>query len=413
MIKLNIPNRCYSFIASAACLFIFSANVSAQEIEMTPVSIPQLNYTLAIQKAFTTNIGSLSHQIDYSSNSGSITWKAPYFLKMDNYVGPQVYQGDFTSVVDTSSKITYGGRKYYKIRADVGISVPIYVSISQYIYKYGVNTGQYYDLPYAVDDNSGTTLRNSGGTSCSVIWSNTDGSADCGSVYAYYYQKSSVSGRSGKIYFYMPKIPTNDVSFTNLEVANTKIHTAVSSSNWNAAAQYSRDHVAGEGTVGFRFLLSGSFTMDQSCKIDGGVALEIPLGSIGTPTFTIKGGKPSGYTPKGTTLTFSCKRDIGTTYGGMKWSISPTAASAGSGLDGVLVATPKGESKIDGVGVKITSDAAGNTPVPLGGDKLQSTKVSGSKATATFYAYPTMTTDTRPTGAGDYSATATVTFEVP
>lgn len=413
MIKLNIHNRCCSFIASAACLFIFSANVSAQTFSMQPVSMAQVDYSMVINKTFTANTGSLSHQMDYSSPSGRFTWKGPYFFNYDSFIGPQLYRGDFTNAVDTSSKINYGGRTYYKIKADVGINVPIYVSISQYIYKYVVNTGKYYDLPYTEDNNSGITLRKTGSTTCSTIFNNTDGTANCDGTWVYYYQQSSDFGRSGKIYFYMPKIPTNDVTFTNLEIANTKIHTSLSSDSWNAAYDYSFGHVASEGTVGFRFFLSGSFAMDQSCKIDGGLALEIPLDSINSPAFTTKGGKPSGYTPKGTTLTFSCKRDIGTTYGGMKWSISPTAASAGSGLDGVLVATPKGESKIDGVGVKITSDAAGNTPVPLGGDKLQPTKVSGSKATATFYAYPTMTTNTKPTGAGDYSATATVTFEVP
>lgn len=97
----------------------------------------------------------------------------------------------------------------------------------------------------------------------------------------------------------------------------------------------------------------------------------------------------------------------------MKWSISPTSASSGSGLDGVLVAKPSNGNTIDGVGVKITSDSSGNTPVKLGGDNLQGAEVIGNKAMATFYAYPTMTTDTKPSGGGDFNATATVTFEVP
>ncbi|WP_369462365.1 fimbrial protein [Citrobacter braakii] len=414
MIKLKIRSRCYSLLASAACLFVISGNVSAMVATLQPTSLPNISYTLQVGQSFSNTTGSLSNKLDFNSASGRIVWKNEQFIGSDNYIGPQYFFSDFTPAIDYSNTTSFNGVKYYKIKADVGTNVPLYVAIKQYVYDNGNDVGNYYYVPYTQHNNSGTTVRVKGKDACEFVWSNSGDEWSCSNGNLFLEQNGTISGRSGTIYFYMPKVPTNDVTFTNLEIANTKIHTTIATDSWEEANNYSKNSVIFYGTVYFRFYLSGTFKLDQSCKISGGpVVLEVPLGDIAIPAFTTKGGKPSGYTPKATNLTFTCKRDIGKTYGAMKWSISPTSASSGSGMDGVLIAKPNGGNSIDGVGVKITSDSAGNTPVKLGGDNLQSATVSGNNATATFYAHPTMTKDTKPSGGGDFNATATVTFEVP
>lgn len=415
LIRSKLRSCHYSLLIPAVCLYIVSENASAVTASATlNGGVPNVNYTMQVDKLFTGTVGSLAEQTEFSSPSGAMNWRFPNKTNTLNIFGPQVFKVDFTSAVDTSSTTTYGGIKYYKVSTDVGSNIPLYVAIRQGIYDNTADAMSYYFVPYLEHNNSVTEIQTmSSYSDCVNTWNNTEDLYTC-SLTIDINQRGSVSGRNGTIYFYMPKIPTNDITFTGIEIAKGKIHSAYSTDSWSAARDYSKSVVGSQGYDYFHFFLSGTLRMDQSCQISNGpVVLEVPLGNIVSSTFTTKGGKPSGYTPKPTILTFSCKRDIGDTYGAMKWSISPTSASSGSGLDGVLVAKPSNGNTIDGVGVKITSDSSGNTPVKLGGDNLQGAEVIGNKAMATFYAYPTMTTDTKPSGGGDFSATATVTFEVP
>jgi hypothetical protein len=375
------------------------------------------NLTLNINDTITQQSSNITYVKEFSATA-AVVWE---YHNIDNlegliYVGGQVFDGKYTSAVDTGKSITYGGIKYYRYAGDLNkLDSDMYVAVEQHIWDNGNDVDGKYFIPYKKDNNSGITV-NYFKRTCSFNWKNSDDQYLCrndnsGNMMLEITQAASVSGRSGKIYFYLPKMPTQEVTFNNVHIATTSIASAASDVSWEKSTEVASNS---NGTPVFDFYLNGSLRFDNSCKIDGPVAIEVPMGALSSIAFTTKGAPPAGFTPKANTLKFVCAKSIPNSYGGMKWSITPTAASDGSGTEGVLLAKPVGANTIEGLGVKITSDAAGNKVIPLRG--LQEAPISGSSknvATATFYAYPTMLTDRKPSGGGDYSDTATVTFDVP
>lgn len=419
MNKLPMVKSRKSLLSFIAIIFlaINTAPVSAWSTLGVYKSSANSNLTLNINDTITQQTSNITYVKPFSATA-SVVWE---YHNIDNlkgliYVGGQVFDGKYTSVVDTGKSVTYGGIKYYRYTGGPGtVDADMYVAVEQHIWDNGRDIDGTYFIPYKKDNNSGITVNYSNRV-CSLNWKNSEDTYSCfrdnqGNMMLEITQSATVSGRSGKIYFYLRKMPTQEVVFNNVLIATTKVASAASDSSWetSTSAAYSSN-----GTPVFNFYLNGSLRFDNACKIEGPVAIEVPMGVLSSIAFTRKGAPPANFSPVGTTLTFSCKKSIPNSYGGMKWSIIPTAASDGSGSEGVLVARPAGANTISGLGVKITSDAAGNNAIPL--RDLREAPISGTDnnvATATFYAYPTMLTDSKPSGGGDYNATATVNFDVP
>lgn len=414
-----------AFCLALLCAGFISGNTQAKNDLPVTTNVPGVvDYHLDVSSTFSQNKGVVSKKIDYGSDAVTITfyfdWIPGVTYAYQAYLGALAYAGNFDpAAVDTNSTVTYNGLTYHKIKSSrINSSVPFYVSIIQKVVNDigGAYALRDFEIPYVTNNEHGHSLRNECRGIGAINSVHRQGySVQCVNNQIYVDAGwNNISGRSGSISFYAPKIPTETIIFNNLRVATTNMTLAISDVGVTDADQRAESTVAGGGgTPVFEFYLNGELRFDNSCQINGPVVIDIPLGSLAISAFTTKGGKPSGYTPKETKLTFTCVKDIPSTYGGMAWSISPTAISTGSGLDGVLVAKPTGANTVTGVGVKVTSDPGGNTAIKLGGDNLQTAAISGKNATATFYSYPTMTTDQKPTGGGDFEATATVMFEVP
>lgn len=413
-----------AFCLALLCAGFISGNTQAKNDLPVTTNVPGVvDYHLDVSNTFSQTKGIVFKKVDFNSDAVEMIfyfdWIPGVTYTDSAYLGAQAYAGKFDSTaIDSNSTVTYNGLTYHKIKSNrINSSVPLYVSVVQKVVNATGNSNPMYDfeIPYVTNNGFGQSLL--GACAGLGIYNKTGRYgylARCDNNLIYVYAGKNISGRSGSISFYAPKIPTETIIFNNLHVATTKMTLAISDVSVTDADQRAVSTVTGDGgTPVFEFYLNGELRFDNSCQINGPVVIEIPLGSLTTSAFTTKGGKPSGYTPKETKLTFTCAKDIPSTYGGMAWPISPTAISTGSGLDGVLVAKPTGSNTITGIGVKVTSDPGGNTAIKLGGDNLQTAAISGKNATATFYSYPTMTTDQKPTGGGDFEATATVMFEVP
>lgn len=422
MIKLSaiiLPRRMKGFGFSLVCSILSAGNINAASIPFNLKNVTATDYTLDVTSTFSKTTGVFEKNVSYSS-FGSFLWEGNNALGSRKffYVGPQAFRANFNnSIIDVNKKTSYAGRNYYQLKIDSG-AVALYVSVKQNIYDNEADVMQSYDVPFTAHNYSRTDVQyvpvQQVAQRCFISSTNTNDSVTCNGTVVSLSQSSTVSGRSGVIYFYMPKLPTHTIELNNLLIATTDVSSAYSVDSWAAARDDALAAVnSGSGSRVFSFFITGTLRFDNTCKISGPVAIEIPLGSLSTGSFTTKGGKPTSYSPKRTDLTFTCTKDIPSSYGGMKWSITPTAESSGSSLPGVLVAKPTAGNTVNGVGVKVTSDVNGNTPITMGASNLQTAAISGKNATATFYSYPTMTTDNKPTGTGDYTATATVMFEVP
>lgn len=374
-------------------------------------------YTLGFNDTMNSKSGAITHQKPYSG-SGSAIWVAEDVKPESGnfYFGTQYFSGQFTSVVNRGKKTSYEGRTYYQINNSENIDA--YVAIEQEIYNNDTDRNGTYSLPYdAIENVSYTTMTyncsRKGCTSyCFISSSSTNDSVSCTNNSATLTQGSTVSGRSGTIYFYLPRIPTKQLVFNNVLIAYTKEASAISTVDLYAAKDMAEQEVKrGGGYTVFNFRLNATLTFNNTCSVGSAAVAEIPLDALSPDSFTTKEGKPAGYTPKRTDLVFSCEKSIADTFTGINWTMTPTADSDGSGLPGVLRAKAKGSNTVNGLGIKVTKDSGGSTAVNFG--TANSATISGNKATATFWAYPTMTSDTKPSGGGDFIATATVTFEVP
>lgn len=372
--------------------------------------------TLAFEDVMTAKGGEITHSETYGRRGGA-TWSTTNSAGFDTYYfGSQFFKGEFTAAVNKGSFITRDNVKYYKINNTENVEA--YVAIKQQIYdnEAGGDAKDYY-IPYKQDNNSYANMKYKcyasmnycDENSCSAE-SNAGDTTSCSGGNVKLIQASTISGRTGTIYFYLPRIPTKSLIFNNTLIAQTRV-----ASGFSTVSRVDADNKAfvsvDSGKVAFEFILNATLTFNNTCSVGSAAVAEIPLDTLTPDSFTTKEGKPSGYTPKRTDLVFSCEKNIADTFTGMNWTITPTADSDGSGLPGVLRAKAKGSNTVNDLGIKVTKDPGGNTAVNFG--TANSATIDGNKATATFWAYPTMTSDTKPSGGGDFIATATVTFEVP
>lgn len=395
-----------------------SASFATDAVLTTNVTSKSYYFTV------TTEFSNRSGQVDKSysySDQGTFTYAGNIpFNNQEWVIGPQYYRGRYNSNhVDTSKSLIYKGRTYYKITSIT--SANIYISARQMVYNNETDVANYYDFPYEEHNSALATLKltynpTTGSATCQELYNNAGLVISCAGKQGQgdgrlMVGMNTASARSGDIYLYMPNIPTREVVFNNVLITSSTVSGMGMSDNGNIHRATSNSRNAPQYDQ-FDFYLNGTLKFNNNCRLlntTGGIAVNFK--DLLPGAFTGKGKKPTNVTPVKTDIVFNCDKDIGNTYSGMDWSVTATAASQSS-EPGILKATGSAGNTINNLGVKLTKDANGTTPISITGGENAAT-ISGTNATATFYAFPTMISDTKPSGAGGYIATATVTFNVP
>lgn len=327
--------------------------------------------------------------------------------------GPMWFKNTFwPSNVNINSSVSYNGMTYYKMMnvADNDI----YVAWKQIVHDYSTNSSKWYTTPFEVSDYSRwRCMYHDDGT---LTVKNNDAEVSGGecsdTTISIPVRPGEVAG-TGTLYFYFPKKPTKTVVFNNYRLADMSITNIMPPSY-----QY---NYPGDGTMApyLQIVLTGSLTFNNACRVstNGGLAVEVPLGALSTSQFTTKGTLPNGYTAKTTNIEFSCDNDIPGTYGSnsVKWSVNAaTESTSAEASNGILKAVAAGSGNtINNLGVQLKSPQNNNNAINATGAVNYPTTISGNKATAQITAYPTMINGTKPSGSGDFKATATVTFNIP
>ncbi|PLR40666.1 hypothetical protein CYR55_05130 [Chimaeribacter californicus] len=295
----------------------------------------------------------------------------------------------------------------------------VYVSAKQDVWNNDTDVMQSYTFPYTAHNALNASVHlyqtNSGmSNNCDKGEDNAGLRISCvkvnGRISTLNVNMTSVSGRSGNVYIYIPRIPTREIVFNNvLLTASTVSGIGMSTQGWEKARSISESSTQYEQ---FDFYINGTLRFNNSCRLlnsSGGIAINFQ--ELMPTNFTGKGLKPNNLTPERTEIVFNCDKDIASTFSGMNWSVTATAISDSS-EPGILKATASAGNTINNLGVKLTKDVNGTTPVNIKGEE-NAAIISGTKASAVFYSFPTMMTDDKPSGGGSYVATATVTFNVP
>jgi hypothetical protein len=317
--------------------------------------------------------------------------------------GPQYITAELGDKILQNTTVTYNGRKYYKYNSS---EVDMYVSISQGVYDNTRGYYMYYNVPFTNVSNTGVakyyTAGQASGT-CSYMrddstWGIT---GKCDNTGITLTQNDGPAARKATLYVYFPKKPTHPVTL-NVLVAKLFINTDLADSQV----------YIGPNKAFREYNLRGTITFPNSCRTSAATQ-DVDLQSVNPSQFTTKGALPKNYNAKEVTLTFTCDQDIGSSYGSMNWHVSATGPSINNeSVNGLLTATAT-SGTINNLGVGLSSNQTGTTKIDATGAKDYQATVSGKVATAKFYAYPTMINGSKPSGAGDFKATATVMFDVP
>jgi hypothetical protein len=364
------------------------------------------------------SVGSKVVNTDVNANWG--TSSSDYFLYSNKApdtgaarttYGPMWYKNVFfPSNVNISNSISYNGMTYYKM-LNVADN-DIYVAWKQIIYDYEGKSSRWYAAPFEVQDYSQWMCKqNSDGL---AVYRNgkiiSDG--ECRDDFLSIPVRPGEVAGTGTLYFYFPKKPTKTVVFNNYRLADMKVT--------NSMLPGYQSSYPGDGTMApyIQIALTGSLTFNNACRVstNGGLAVEVPLGALSAGQFTSKGALPNGYTAKTTSIDFSCDNDIPGTYGSnsIKWSVNAaTESTSAEASNGILKAVAAGSNTINNLGVQLKSPQNSNNAINATGAVNYPTTISGKKATAQITAYPTMINGTKPSGSGDFKATATVTFNIP
>lgn len=392
---------------------------------LTPNYIAMHGVTVNMS-AFGSAVSVGSKVVNAEVNANWATGGADYFIYSNQVpdpsavrttYGPLWYKNTFwPSNVNINNTISYNGMTYYKM-LNVADN-DIYVAWKQVIYDYKRSSNTWYTAPFVAQDYSEWwCATNSYGEMNLVNNSRSVSGGSCGEDR----ESTSISipvrpgenPSNGTLYFYFPKKPTKTVVFNNYRLADMNIT--------NSMLPGYQNSYPGDGTMTpyLQILLTGSLTFNNACRVstNGGMAVEVPLGALSAGQFTTKGALPNGYTAKTTTIDFSCDNDIPGTYGSdsIKWSINAATESTSSeASNGILKAVAAGSGNtINNLGVQLKSPQNSNNTINATGAVDYPTTISGKKATAQITAYPTMINSTKPSGAGDFKATATVTFNIP
>jgi len=319
--------------------------------------------------------------------------------------GPQYirgFQGQNLSQVDT---VDFNGRTYYKY---MGASpIPIYITLEQGVYSNASGKYEFVEIPFYLQSNAGVAKFNMGITSCAYNQSASSwgiqGACEVGGDMSIT-QPDGPAARESKIYVYFPTRPTEPVVLNNIEVA--RLYTG----------RYFEDD-GNNQDMSFmfrRFTISGVITFKNICHTSTATR-DVDLSEINASKFTTKGSMPRDYVAKEVTLTYECENDIikFDGAGSVMWSVAATGTSDNNeAANGILKASAE-TGTIGNLGVGLSSDKGGKNKLNAKGTTNYTAKIDGTRATATFYAFPTMINNNKPTGGGDYKATATVRFDIP
>ncbi|HAT7506638.1 fimbrial protein [Citrobacter braakii] len=391
----------------------------------------------------TTSIATFTFSQDVTNNGGEValgkrlsTYPSELKFRVDpNTLTPglsrwtsssPVIEGGYdSSNVDTSDAVGYNGRKYYRLKNIAGKNFPVYIRLEQEVWlpKGGYNA--WVDLPdlhnvTTSGDSLGwyefNTVWNRNGLSrCSEGDGNYNSNVECSSSNLIFTLDSQYNSRSVNVYFYMPRTPISTITIPSMKVGQSSIHHMCidrgdDDGDYENAIECTK---AAATTPLTDFYLQGTLTFKTTCSMETAKTIDLAATSVGKLVGKGQGGIPDGYTPTETKVALNCTGDINSSFTkGVVWSITGVGGSLSAGAQqGILLAQGTG---ISDLGVKITSDAAGKNPVKVDGTQTVQAEASGKTATAKFYAYPTPASASKaPTGAGNYQAMATLTFDMP
>lgn len=332
--------------------------------------------------------------------------------------------------VDTNQTMTVDGKTYYKLRMADSERFPVYVRLEQKVFLPIRNAYSYVDLKDVENQSRqhrgsfffNTIFQNSYLTGCNNPQGNFSVTLTC--VRDVRYELSSqFANRDVKMYFYMPKTPLYPINFENIFVGSlsfSRVCMVATGGDESAAfAAANNCTMNSKKAVVSRFYLQGSLIFSNTCKVTE-TTKNVVLADITEAKLAGKaqGALPEGYAPKETKVSMKCSGNINNSFPDGAGIVQATMMGAGYSFDadlaskGILLAKGVGTT-INNLGVKITQDAAGQSPVRLDGLSPLRATINNDMATVTFYSYPTPArAGGNPTGVGGYEASATLTFEI-
>lgn len=148
-----------------------------------------------------------------------------------------------------------------------------------------------------------------------------------------------------------------------------------------------------------RVFMAGKVTVPQSCSINGGQIIRIPLGKINSRNISVKGKMPEDYIPKNVNLTIACKN----ISEGVNVSLSFNGQVAGG--DVTALATSN-----EDVGIRILN-ANGQTVIPNQSELPVSMDFIQQTGSASMSVAPINVTGNKPES-GPFTAVATMNVEM-
>ncbi len=145
--------------------------------------------------------------------------------------------------------------------------------------------------------------------------------------------------------------------------------------------------------------MSGTVTVPQSCTINGGGVISVPLGSIMSGDIVTKGEMAKNFTPKNVNFNVACTNisegvKVSLSFQGTPDANDPTAFSTTNNDVGVRIQNP-----------------SGSTIVPQGGELPLTMDYGSQVGKSAISLFPINTTGNAP-DTGDFTATATIRAEI-
>ncbi|POT57189.1 hypothetical protein C3432_17700 [Citrobacter amalonaticus] len=336
-----------------------------------------------------------------------------------------------TANVNTGDTINVSGKKYYRLKNITGTNIPVYIRLAQQMWLPNIDRYEYVDLLdlyfrgtsndglgwYEFNTNWSSWGKTTALSGCTKAEGNYAANVACDTSYITFTLGNQYNNRNIQVSFYMPRTPYSTITIPSMKVGQSSIHHMCIDYGSNDA-DYEAAKICTKGastTPLIDYYIQGTVTFRTTCSVaETTKTIDLATTSVGKLVGKGQGGIPDGFTPKETKIALNCSGDINSSFTkGVVWSMTGVgdSLSAGAAQQGILLAKGTG---INDLGVKITSDAAGKNLVKVDGTQTVQAEASGKTATAKFYAYPTAANASKaPTGAGNYEAMATLTFDMP
>lgn len=378
--------------------------------------------------------GAISLTSDIKAPAGEVQFASPVIYFQGNYFNgrwtsssPLVEGAYDPANVNTGDTVTVGGKKYYRLKNIQRTSIPMYIRVEQEIWLPSGSKYEYVEIPELYTRTTGSEgwyefnvnwVWNGATTvaQCNGMDGNYNANVTCNQFLTFTLSKE-YNNRNVKIFFYMPRTPSATIEIPRMKVGQSVIHNMCmdpGDGEYDYRLAKSCTHKS-PTTPLVEYYIQGLMTFTTSCNMSE-TTKTVNFAPLSTTKLAGKGvGEiPDGFTPVQTTVTLTCKNDINSAFlNGVEWSITGAGSSLSSAAaqQGILLASGTG---VKDLGVKITRDLLGKNLVKVDGSQTVPAAISGTRATATFYSYPTVANASKaPSGAGDYQATATLTFDMP